>query len=115
LTTHLNIDVSKLSNGDIQRIIRHWVKEKLVVEIARDFQVTRQRVYQLVTQFKEMGDYPEIKRPGRKPQPLDERTEELILESYRTNNVGPTHLEKKMEESYGIHIPHCSTAWWRST
>ena len=106
LTTHLNIDVSKLSNRDIQRIIRHWVKEKPVVEIARDFQVTRQRVYQLVTQFKEMGDYPEIKRPGRKPEPLDERTEELILESYRANNVGPTHLEKKIEESYGIHIPH---------
>jgi putative transposase len=106
LTTHLNIDVSKLSNRDIQRIIRHWVKEKPVVEIARDFQVTRQRVYQLVTQFKEMGDYPEIKRPGRKPEPLNERTEELILESYRANNVGPIHLEKKIEESYGIHIPH---------
>jgi len=76
LTTHLNIDVSKLSNRDIQRIIRHWVKEKPVVEIARDFQVTRQRVYQLVTQFKEMGDYTEIKRPGRKPQPLGVQHEE---------------------------------------
>jgi len=82
------------------------VREKPVVEIARDFQVTRQRVYQLITHFKDRGDYPEIKRSGRKSQPIDERTEELILETYQANNVGPTHLEKKIEELYGIHIPH---------
>jgi hypothetical protein len=82
------------------------VREKPVVEIARDFQITRQRVYQLITYFKDRGDYPEIKRSGRKSQPIDERTEELILETYRANNVGPTHLEKKIEEIYGIHIPH---------
>jgi len=98
--------VSKLTNRDIQRIIRQWVREKPVVEIARDFQITRQRVYQLITYFKDRGDYPEIKRSGRKSQPIDERTEELILETYRANNVGPTHLEKKIEEIYGIHIPH---------
>jgi hypothetical protein len=28
------------------------------------------------------------------------RTEELILETYRAINVGPTHLEKKIEEIY---------------
>jgi len=106
LTTHLNNDVSKLTNRDIQRIIRQWVREKPVVEIARDFQVTRQRVYQLITQFKDRGDYPEIKWSGRKSQPIDERIEELILETYRANDVGPTHLEKKIEEIYGIHIPH---------
>jgi len=82
------------------------VREKPVVEIARDFQVTRQRVYQLITQFKDRGDYPEIKWSGRKSQPIDERIEELILETYRANDVGPTHLEKKIEEIYGIHIPH---------
>jgi predicted DNA-binding protein YlxM (UPF0122 family) len=37
------------------------VREKPVVEIAWDFQVTRQRIYQLITHFKERGDYPEIK------------------------------------------------------
>jgi putative transposase len=82
------------------------VKEKPVAEIARYFQITRQRVYQLINQFKEMGEYPELKRSGRKAQPIDERTEELILETYRSNNVGPTHLEKKIGETYGIHIPH---------
>ena len=106
LTSHLNIDVSKLTNRDIQRIIRQWLKEKPVADIARDFQVTRQRVYQLITLFKEIEGYPELKQPGRKPQPIDDRTEELILESYRTNKLGPTHLEKKIEETHRIHIPH---------
>ncbi len=98
--------MSKLTNRDILRIIRQWVREKPVVEIARDFQVTRQREYQLITHFKDRGDYPEIKRSGRKPQPIDERTEDLILETNRANDLGPTHLEKKIEEIYGIHIPH---------
>ena len=98
--------MSKLSNRDIQRIIQQWVKEKPIVEIARYFRITRQRVYQLINRFKEEGEYPELKVSGRKPQPIDERTEELILETYRVNSVGPTHLEKKIEETYGIHIPH---------
>jgi putative transposase len=107
LTKHLNNDVSRLSNRDILRIIQLYrVKGKPVVEIAREFQVTRQRVYQLITQFKKSGKYPTNRRTGRKPQPIDERTQDLILESYRTSNVGPTHLEKKIEESNGIHIPH---------
>ena len=82
------------------------MKEKPVVEIARYFQIARQRVYQLIRQFKEVGEYPELKRSGRKPQPIDERTAELILETDRSNNAGPAHLEKKIEETYGIHIPH---------
>jgi len=73
-------------------------------EIARDFRVTRQRVYQLISQFKKSGKYPTRRKTGRKPQPIDERTEALILESHRANNVGPTYLEMKIEETYGIHI-----------
>ena len=106
LTSHLNIDVSKLTNRDIRRIIRQWLKEKPVTQIARDFQVTRQRIYQIITTFKEIEDYPELKSPGRSPRTIDPGTEEIILESYHTNNLGPTHLEKKIEETYGIHIPH---------
>ena len=87
-------------------IILYWEKGKPVVEISRKFQVTRQRVYQFISRYKESGRYPTNKKTGRKPQLIDERTEELVLASYRSNNVGPTHLEKKIEETYGIHIPH---------
>ncbi len=106
LTSHVNIDVSKLSNRDIQRIIQQWVNEKPVVEIARYFQITRQRVYQLINQFRESGEYPVLRQSGRKPQTIDDRAEELILKTYQSNNIGPIHLEKKIEETLGIHIPH---------
>lgn len=74
LTTHLNNDVSKLSDLDIERIIR-----QCVVEIAQYFQITHLRVNQLISQFNEVREYPALKRTGRKPQPIDERAEGLIL------------------------------------
>ena len=99
--------MSRLSNRDILRIILLYrIKGKPVVEIARDFRVTRQRVYQLITQFKKSGNYPTNRRTGRKPQQIDERTEQLILDSHRANNVGSTYLKKKIEETHRIHIPH---------
>jgi hypothetical protein len=61
------------------------LKEKPVADIARDFQDTRQRVYQLITAFKEIGEYPELKPLGRSSQPIAPGIEELILESCRTN------------------------------
>jgi putative transposase len=98
--------VSKLSNRDIQKIIQQWVNEKPVVEIARYFQITRQRVYQLINQFRESGEYPVLRQSGRKPQAIDDRAEELILATYQSNTIGPIHLEKKIEETHRIHIPH---------
>jgi putative transposase len=98
--------VSKLSNRDIQKIIQQWIQDEPVIQIALKFQVTRQRVYQLITSFNDQWEYPWLKRPGRKPQPIDGRTEELIIESYHAHQLGPTHLEKKIEEIHGIHIPH---------
>lgn len=98
--------MSKLSNRDIQRIIREWIKGKPITEIAQYFQITRQRVYQLINTFRESGEYPLLGQSGRKPQPINDRMEEFILETYHANNIGPTHLEKKIEKTYGIHIPH---------
>jgi len=30
----------------------------------------------------------------------------MILETYREFNLGPVHLERKIEEIHGIYIPH---------
>jgi putative transposase len=106
LTSRLNIDVSKLSDRDIARICRQWLKGKPVAEISRDFQVTRQRIYQPINQFKQDQTFPELRRPGRKPEPIDPETEQIVLESYFEYNPGPVHLEKKIEEIHGNHIPH---------
>jgi len=64
LTAHLNNDVSKFSNRDLLRIIPHGIGGKPVVGIAQNFQVTRQRVYQIITQFKESGKYPDNRWTG---------------------------------------------------
>jgi len=107
LTTHLKKQCEQtIESGYIQRIIRQWANEKLVVKIAHYFHITRQRVYQLISQFKEVGEYHELKRSGRKSQQIDEMTEELILEMYRSHNIASIHLEKKVGATYGIHIPH---------
>jgi hypothetical protein len=68
LISHLNIDVSELSNRD------QWLKEKPASHIARDFQIPRQQVYQLTTPFKEIEDYPELKSPGRRPMTINPGT-----------------------------------------
>lgn len=75
------------------------MNEEPVTQIARNYQVTRQRAYQLITQFKENEECPELKLPGRTPQPIDPGTEEILLESYHANKLGPIHLEKKIEET----------------
>jgi hypothetical protein len=62
-------------------------------------------VYQHITQFKEIGNYPEIKQFWKKFQLINERIKELTLETYQANNIGSAHLEKEIEENYRIHIP----------
>lgn len=76
------------------------VNEKPVVEIAR------QRVYPLIDQYTRKGEYPVLRQSGRTPEPIDEREEALILEPYLANTVGPTSLEKKVEETQEFYIPH---------
>jgi putative transposase len=98
--------LSKLPNRDIGRILKQRLKGKPVAEIARYFQVTRQRIYQIINAFNEIQEPPVLKQPGRPPQFIDKATEGLILESYHANNMSPIHLEKKIEETHGIHIPH---------
>jgi hypothetical protein len=50
---------------------------------------------------KRQKEYPERKTARQK---TITRTEDQILESWRTNRKGAPHREKKIEESPGIHI-----------
>jgi putative transposase len=98
--------VRKLTNKDILRIVKQWLKGKPITKIAEFFQVTRQRIHQIIKHFKETGEIPFLKKPGRKPKEIDEETERIILEAHKRFNLGPVHLEKRIEEEYCIHIPH---------
>ena len=95
----------KLTNKDILRIVKQWLKGKPVTKIAEFFQVTRQRVHQILRKFKETGKIPFLRKPGRKPKEIDEETERMILKAYKQFNLGPVHLEMKIEEEYGHPYP----------
>ncbi|MBO8182866.1 MAG: transposase [Archaeoglobus sp.] len=96
----------KLTNKDIARIVKQWLKGKPITKIAEFFQVTRQRIHQIINKFKETRKIPFLQKLGRKPKQIDEETERIILEAHGEFNLGPVHLERKIEEIYGEHIPH---------
>lgn len=106
LTPCLYFDVSKLSNRDIRGIINQWKRRRPVQEIADYHQVTRQRIYQIISFYKKNGFYPYPRQPGRKPKSVPYETEALVLTAYDNHSLGPTLLEKKIEEENGVHIPH---------
>ena len=64
----------KLTNKDIARIVKQWLKGKPITKIAEFFQVTRQRVHQIIKKFRETGEIPFLRKPGRKPKEIDEET-----------------------------------------
>lgn len=74
--------MSKLSNQDIRGIINQWKRRRPVREIAEYQQVTRQRIYQIISFYKKNRFYPYPRQPGRKPKPIPYGTETLVLTAH---------------------------------
>lgn len=98
--------MQKLTNRDIERIIRQWKKNKPITEIANYFGVTRQWVHNIINRYIRTGEIPVLHKPGRKRREIPEEERILILESFHAPSIGPILLEKKIEEIHGLHIPH---------
>jgi len=98
--------VRKLTNRKIRWIIRQRNKNTPIKEIAAVMKVTERRIYQLQKQYRETGKIPILKQAGRKPKPIDSKTEKIILKAYKTYKLSPVILEKLIERDYSIHIPH---------
>ncbi len=96
----------KLTNKKIRWIIRQLDKGTPVKEIAAVMRITPRRVYQLKKQYEQTGKIPELKQLGRKPKPIDEKTEQIILQAYQKYRLCPVPLERLIERDYGIHVPH---------
>ena len=96
----------KLTNRKIRWIIRQLNKNTPIKEIAAVMRVTERRIYQIQKQYRETGKPPELKRAGRKPKPIERKTEQIILNAYKTYKLSPVILEKLIERDYIIHIPH---------
>jgi len=96
--------VQKLTNRDIERIVKQWHKKKPIPEIANYFGVSRQWIHHIIKRYTQSGIIHVLHRPGRKSKDIHEETRFLILESYHDYRLGPVHLEKKIEEVHGMHI-----------
>ena len=95
----------KLTNKKIRWIIRQLDKGTPVKEIAAVMRVTPRRIYQLKKQYRETGNIPELKQPGRKPKQIDPDTERIVLEAYQKYKLSPVPLEKLIERLRHSHPP----------
>jgi len=66
----------------------------------------RQRIYQIIAFYRKTGFHPYPRPPGRRPGPISDELEQLVLTAHDRYSPGPVHLEQKIKEEYGIHIPH---------
>ena len=98
--------VSKLSDRGIRSITRQWKRGRPIRDLADYHHVSRQRIYQIIAAYRQTGLYPYPQAPGRKPAQIPHETETLVLAAQDQYSLGPTHLEKKIEEEYRMHIPH---------
>jgi transposase len=66
--------VQKLTNRDIERIVKQWHKKKSLPEIANYFGVSRQWIHHIIKRFTPSGIIPVLHFPGRKSKYLHEET-----------------------------------------
>jgi putative transposase len=79
-------------------------QRKKMTKIAAFFQVTRQRIHQILIKFKKTGEIPFLKKPGREPKEIDGETETIIIETHKKYNLGAVHLERKRSMEGISHI-----------
>jgi len=97
----------KLNDKKIGWIIREIEKGELTRnQIAWTQKVSRFRVSQLWREYKRTGKMPVLKPPGRPPKQIESWEIQVIRSCHEKYLVGPCLLEGRIEEDYGLHIPH---------
>ena len=66
--------MQKLTNRDIEWIVKQWKKGKQISEIANYFGVSWQWVHHLLNRYKQSGMIPVLHKSGRKPKGIAEET-----------------------------------------
>ncbi len=51
-------------------------------------------------QYLSEGEIPKLKKPGRKKSEISREEREFIIEIHERHKLGPTALEKKIEERF---------------
>ena len=73
-------------------------------KVARDFNVTKSRIYQLVREYHLSGEIPQIHKRGRKPKELTEQERREILVAKLKINQGSSMVVEYLRTKKGLHI-----------
>jgi hypothetical protein len=98
--------VQKLTNRDIERIVKQWERKKPIPEIAKYFGVSHQWIPTSSSAINNQERFPFFIDPveNRKLSPQKPGFLSWRASTIRGINLG--HLEKKIKDVHGIHIPH---------
>ena len=99
--------MAKLTPAKIRWIIREKERGELTTEqIARIQRITPRRVNQLWREYRDTGELPILKEPGRPPKPITADQIRAVLEAYNKYRLGACMLERILEEEFGVKMSH---------
>ncbi len=97
--------MAKLDEKKVRWIIREMEKGTPVSRIAWAQKVDRRWVRELHRRYRETGELPVPRRPGRKPSPVPAEDASLVLRYWERYGMGACGLELAMRRD-GAHVPH---------
>ena len=96
----------KLSQKNINNIIRRYKRGEKVLKLSESYGVARNRIYELVSEYKETGCVPIQKIPGRKKNSIRSDELSIILKCYSECKLGANGLEEYIFRTRRVHISH---------
>ena len=96
----------KLSQGDVEKIVKRVVDYGLSTSfVAEQFGVTQRRVQQLIKHYRETGEVPVLKRPGRKPHAnYPENLRDEVLWAKAKLKCSATGIAAYLRKNKGIKV-----------
>jgi putative transposase len=99
--------MAKLTPAKIKWIIRQKERGELTTEqIARIQRITPRRVNQLWQAYRNTGEIPELKDPGRPRKPITVDQIKAVLEAHNKYRLGACMLEPILEVEFGVKMSH---------
>ncbi len=98
--------VVKLTNKKVNYIIRYKTKNDSTRNIARDMKISESTVKRVWMYWLKNHKPIPIKKFGRPKEEVDEKSERLILEMHKEQQLGARRLEKIIKFKRGVQISH---------
>ena len=96
----------KLTQKDVKHIVKNVVNHGLDTDyVARLFDISQRRVQQLTKEYKETGEIPTLKRPGRRPyRTYPQNFEALVVQIHKKTRSSASMIAKIIRNKYSIQV-----------